>query len=303
LQQWDEIQPTPQNFFWTLGDGRGIEDQLAELEQRAGARLGQTKYIRLVLRAGGALEGNRMPDWAQEGVESVAQGDADKIVRWDPQYTCRYWRMVAAAGARYGEDPRLLSVAVQSVSKTGEMTMPKNLLDAYRELGYLDPEIAENMRWLYRNSLRVYAESFPLARLQMNMGRIQVVDGEQELGDSILDAAAATYGNRMGLGTTGFDAMRADLLARYRDRAVVGGFSEKPGRDSLDPVAELERIFALVWPHSEGLGWVSLHDDALGIHPSRWGDHPELKGFLAGVEARFAQLRREAGAGWEGNTG
>jgi hypothetical protein len=76
---------------------------------------------------------------------------------------------------------------------------------------------------------------------------------------------------------------------------VVGGFSEKPGRDSLDPVAELERIFELAWPHSEGLGWVSLHDDALGIHPSRWSGLPELKAFLEEVEDRFAQLREDIG--------
>lgn len=291
LQQWDELQPTPESTLWSLEDGRGIEDQLGELEARVGAKLGQTKFLRLVVRAGGALEGKRMPDWAQAGVESVAQGDDDRIVRWDPQYTCRYWKMVAAAGARYGQDPRVLIVAVQAVSKTGEMTVPKNLLDAYRGLGYRDPEIAENMKWLYRNSLRVYAESFPRARLQMNMGRIQVADGAQEVGNSILDAAAETYGVRIGFGSTGFDAVRAELLTRYRDRVVVGGFSEKPGRDDLDPVAELDRIFELVWPHSEGLGWVSLHDDALGIHPSRWGDLPELKAFLAEVEGRFAELR------------
>jgi hypothetical protein len=295
LQQWDEVQPTLESTLWSLEDGRGIDDQLQEIEQRVGSGLGETKFVRLVLRAGGALGGKRMPDWAESGVQSVAQGDDDKVVRWDPVYTSRYWKLVAAAGARYGQDPRILSVAVQSVSKTGEMTMSRSLLDAYRALGYLDVEIAENMKWLYRNSLRVYAESFPLARLQLNMGRIQIADGGQEVGDSILDAGAGAYAKRISFGTTGFDAVRAELLTRYRDRVVVGGFSEKPGRDSLDPVAELERIFGLVWPHSVGLGWVSLHDDALGIHPSRWSGLPELKAFLEDVEDRFAQLREDIG--------
>jgi len=202
--------------------------------------------------------------------------------------------MVAAAGARYGRDPAIATVAVQSVSKTGEMTMSGKLLEAYREdLGYHDTEIVENLRWLYRNSLQVYAESFPGQRLQMNMGRVQVMEGDQEAGFSILDEAAATYGKRLGFGSTGFDGVRAELLARYRDSVVVGGFSEKPSRDSRDPAAELEKIFDLVWPHASGLGWVSLHDDALGIHPSRWNERPELRVFLKEVEDRFRLLRTQ----------
>jgi hypothetical protein len=296
LQQWDEIQPDRGGpLRWDTPDG--LDSQLADVRQRADLA-GKTKFLRLLIRAGGAVGGHRMPPWAADGVETLSgdDDDTDKVVRWDPQYNCRYWRMIRAAGTRYDPDPRVAIVPIQSVSKTGEMTMSGGLVDEYRALGYSDAQIAENMKWLYRNSLLVYSEAFPHKRLTMNMGRIPVSDGGGEAGDSILDALAAAYGRRLGGGVTGFGGIREELLAAYRTSLVVGGFSEKPASDSTDPVGELTRIFDMVWPHAEcpgcELGWVSLHDDALGILPKRWGDLPELKTFLNQVEQRFAQLRQ-----------
>ena len=45
-----------------------------------------------------------------------------------------------------------------------------------------------------------------------------------------------------------------------------------------------------------GLGSVYLHADALGLSDKRFGDSVELKEFLAGVERRFADIRKSA---WE----
>jgi hypothetical protein len=212
-------------------------------------------------------------------------------VRWDPQYTCRYWQLVRANGTQFDGDARIHSVAVQAVSKTGEMTMSKTFLGGLRALGYTDLEIAQNMLWLYENSLHVYAEAFPSKRFGMNMGRIPVSDGTQEATYAILDAIVATYGTRVSFGTTGFGGARAELLTRYRDRVSVGGLSEKPAKESPDPVAELTQIFDLVWPSGTRVGWVSLHADALGIHPLQWSDLQPLKDFLDDVDSTFAVER------------
>jgi len=160
LQQWDEIEPTPGTYLWNLTDDKGnilgIDNQLAEIQQEAGSKINVSKFISLKVRAGGAAGGKRMPSWAEEGVETIVNPDepTDKIVRWDPQYVCRYWQLVKAAGDKYGNDTRINTVANQATSKTGEMTMSKSFLANNKELGYTDSDIARNMKWLYTNSIR-----------------------------------------------------------------------------------------------------------------------------------------------------
>ena len=244
-----------------------------------------------------------MPDWAVEGLEVVEDPDepTDKIVRWDPQYVCRYWQLVKAAGDKYGNDVRINTVANQATSKTGEMTMSKSLITNIKGLGYTDSDIARNMKWLYTNSVGLYAELFPKARITMNMGRIQVTDPDtnREATYSILDSLAAKYGMRISFGTTGFGNIRAELQDLYKTRVVTGGFSEKPEKDLIletDVVNALKDLFTtLVWPIADSggnLGWVSLHDDGLGISPNRWGNFQTLKDYLNLIEAKFTQYRQ-----------
>ena len=104
---------------------------------------------------------------------------------------------------------------------------------------------------------------------------------------------------RISFGTTGFGNIRAELQDLYKTRVVTGGFSEKPEKNLIletDVVNALKDLFnTLVWPIADSggnLGWVSLHDDALGITPKRWDNFHTLKDFLNSVEARFAALRK-----------
>ena len=306
LQQWDEIEPTPGTYFWNLTDDKGnilgIDNQLAEIQQRAGLNINVGKFITLKVRAGGAAGGKRMPDWVAEGVETVVNPDesTDKVVRWDPQYVCRYWQLVKAAGDKYGNDSRINTIANQATSKAGEMTMSGSFVANNNGLGYTDSDIARNMKWLYTNSIGLYAELFPKARITMNMGRIPVTDPDsnQEVTYSILDSLAAKYGLRVSFGTTGFGGVRADLQNQYKTRVVTGGMSEEPKRDLIletDVVNALKDIFnTLIWPIVDSggnLGWVSLHDDALGILSKRWGNFQTLKDYLNIIEAKFAGYR------------
>ena len=294
LQQWDETQPAgPDEFIWdAVSPMAGIIPQLNELKAR-----GNTKSLKLVLRAGGALGGHRMPVWAADGVETVAVEDdsADKIVRWDPQYVCRYWKMIHEAGKKFDSVPEISSVAVQSVSKTGEMTMSPVMLGQLRAL-YSDGQIATNMQWLYRNSLLIYGESFPTKHIRMNMGRIQVPaapNSPQEVGQAILDSLANTYGRRLTMGATGFGGYRDGLLNRYYTKTGVGVQSEIPQKDSQDPAGDLRAALdpALYGNYSSGFSFVGLHDDALAINPKLWEGRDDLVDYLNRVEARFEYLR------------
>src|SRR3989344_6831650 len=113
LEQWDDIQPTPDQFLWSLPGGTdGIDDQLSDITRKLGSRIGNDKFVNLVIRAGGALAGKRMPEGAQEGGQggALAGEDGDKVVRWDPQYTCRYWKLVKESGKRFDGDARINTV-------------------------------------------------------------------------------------------------------------------------------------------------------------------------------------------------
>jgi hypothetical protein len=314
---WGELQPEkPDRVSWKV-----LDEQLADLEKQSA---GKDKFIKLSLAGARHVEGRNEDTWFLEGVEILQRPRKEKaetkrrenkpeekenVVRWDPQYLCRWLSLVKAAGGRLDSasspdpHPAIALVAISSVSNTGEMAMTPRLLDAYREDGYTDAQIAENMKWAYRAMLQVFAEAFPHKGLAMNMGNINVDDEKGgEAGEAILDAAAATYGRRLQLAVTGFgkpdkDGPHAKLLKRYGDKVVVAGQCEKPDKDSQDPAKDLKEHFDdVIWPQTRAscLGAVHLHADALGISRERWGDDAKLKEFLAGAEKRFAELRRAA---------
>jgi len=306
LAAWDELQPEgPENTNWSV-----VEEPLADLEKGVAER---DKFIRLALTGARHIEKNEQEPWFLEGVECIkrprkpnsnketAPAEKENIIRWDPQYLCRWLTLIKETGSRLDSasspdpHPLIALVSVASVSNTGEMDMTRPLLDAYRACGYTDAQIAENMKWAYRAMLGVFAEAFPHKALAMNMGTLNVSDGKDDASLAILDEAAATYGKRLQLGVTGFGGPRAELLKRYGGLAVAAGMTERPANDCPDPAADLKALFdGQIWPHASGLGAVAMHADALGISSARFGDSSELKEFLAGVEERFVEIRRSA---------
>ncbi|MCX7016882.1 MAG: hypothetical protein NTW86_30710 [Candidatus Sumerlaeota bacterium] len=304
---WDELQPDgPDKTDWSV-----VEGPLADLEK---AIAGRSKFIRLALTGARHIEKQEQDAWYLEGVEVIkrprkpnkeaqdtGQDAKENIVRWDPQYLCRWLTLIKEAGSRLDSPsspdphPLIALVSVASVSNTGEMDMTRPLLDAYKATGYSDAQIAKNMEWSYRATLQVFAEAFPHMALAMNMGTLNVADGKADAGQAILDEAVATYGKRLQLGVTGSGGSRGELLKQYGGRAVTAIMTERPSDDCPDPAADVQAFFdKQAWPFASGLGAVYMHADALGISSKRFGDSAELKQVLAGVEQRFAALRRAA---------
>jgi hypothetical protein len=173
---------------------------------------------------------------------------------------------------------------------SAEMATVNATLDAYRSLGYTDRQIEANFLWAWRNTLQVFAETFPHARLSLVPGSIPLTD-QTDLGSEIVKLAVETYGARLVLAHSGFSLEKTGFaigqLLRYRDRVWIGGLTEQPRPDAADPVAVLQPLFeGLVFPN--GFDFVTLHSDALGINPNRWGNLRPLKDFLFSAGAQFA---------------
>jgi len=280
---WSDIEPAPGELNFS-----SIDQALSVLEIGA-------KYVKLALRGTSNINGKRIPDWVPDGVETVLTKDAEeRSVKWDPTFSCRWWQFVAAYGRRYDERVRgrLGFVNVSGVG-SAEMATVKKTLDAYRSLGYTDQQIEANFLWAWRNTLQVFAEAFPHARLSVVPGSIPLAE-QKDLGSAIVKAAVDTYGGRLVLAHSGFslvkDGFIINTLLLNRDRAWIGGMTELPPADAPDPVAVLRPLFdQVVFP--DGFDFVTLHADALGIDPNRWGDLRELKDYLDSVEAQFAPFR------------
>jgi hypothetical protein len=280
---WSDIEPAPGILDFSV-----VDRALSTLEANG-------KYVKLALRGTSNINGKRIPDWVPDGVETVQTPDAEeRSVKWDPTFSCRWWQFVAAYGRRYDERVlgRLSYVNVSGVGSS-EMATTSKTLDAYRRLGYTDRQIEANVLWAWRNTLQVFAESFPHARLSVVPGSIPLAPNN-DLGAAVVKAAVETYGSRLVLAHSGFSLDKhgfiIDTLRLYQNRAWIGGLTELPPQDSPDPVAVLQPLFEqLVFP--DGFAFVTLHPDALGIAPIRWSDLQELKDYLAWVDVQFARFR------------
>lgn len=282
---WSDIESAP----GVLNFGT-IDQALGDLQ--AGG-----KYVKIALRGTSNINGKRIPGWVPDGVETVTSGNLEeRSVKWDPVFACRWWQYVTAHGRRYDGALRG-SVGFVGVSGVGsaEMATLKKTINKYRNRGYTDQQIQANVLWAWRNTLQVFAEAFPHARLSIVPGSIPLTP-QNDLGLAVVQAAVNTYGFRLVLAHSGLALDKhgfiIDILRLYQDRAWIGGLTELPLPDAPDPVAVLGPLFdKIVYP--EGLDFVTLSSAALGINPNLWGDLVALKDYLASVEAEFALMRAE----------
>jgi hypothetical protein len=282
---WSDIEPAPGVFSFGT-----IDQALGDLQ--AGG-----KYVKIALRGTSNINGKRIPDWVPDGVETVnTDNNEERSVKWDPVFACRWWQYVTAQGRRYDSTlrGRVGFVGVSGVG-SAEMATLKTTINKYRNKGYTDQQIEANVLWAWRNTLQVFAEAFPHARLSVVPGSILLAP-QNDVGLAVVQAAVNAYGFRLVLAHSGFaldkHGFLIDTLRLYRDRAWIGGLTELPAPDAPDPVAVLRPLFdEIVYP--EGFDFVTLHSDALGINPNLWGDLQALKDYLSSVEAEFARIRAE----------
>jgi hypothetical protein len=298
-QVWSEIEPVPGRLQW----GR-VDEALAEAGQHG-------KFVKLSLLGTSKINSKqwgtgpvRIPGWVADGVEVTTERgeDDERIVKWDPVFACRWWKFVVAYGRRYDERFRG-RLAIVSVSGAGsaEMTTLARVLDGYGRMGYSDRQVDAGMLWAWRNMLEVFAEAFPHARLGIVPGSIPTggatkKTAQKDLGEDVIKAAVDTYGRRLVLVHSGIALEKhgflINTLRTYRNRVWIGGLAEIPHKHDPDPVGTLRRLFdQVVFP--EDFAFVTLHPDALGLSPDRWGNLPALKDLLTREERRFAQMREK----------
>lgn len=176
---WNLLEPTDNNFTWTLIDG----------QITAAKKYG--KKISL-----GIGNGPAVPRWLfDKGVERLIATvpKTDTIAMpWDSIYLAQWSEFVAALGNQYKNDTTIQLVYISNSTSNGfEMQLPFQSIPTLADAGYTD----EKMTTSWRVCIDAFNDAFPNHYLSNDF---HPVNGSNAVADSVYAYATATIGSRYG---------------------------------------------------------------------------------------------------------
>lgn len=176
---WELLEPTNNNFSWTLLDGQIT------------AAKNYNKKISL-----GIGNGPGIPNWlydmgAKKIIASVPRTDTI-AVPWDSIYMAQWTEFVLELGNRYANDTTISLVYITHSTGNGfEMQLPFQSTPTLPDIGYTDALMIDS----WKNTINAFNSAFPNHYLSNDF---HPVNGSDAVADSVYSYATKTIGNRYG---------------------------------------------------------------------------------------------------------
>ncbi|HLW69788.1 MAG TPA: beta-galactosidase [Candidatus Binataceae bacterium] len=256
---WTVLEPTEGKFNWKLLDS--ILRQAAAGGKKVSLVLGAGWLTPTWVYADGAQKFNFIWDQASWGPKLCSV--ATIPVPWDPVYLTKWAALVAAAGARYGNNPTIASIKITGInSKTQELFLPtavKQPINGGKTSCVSDDDVADwqtagytpaKVESAFASVMEMFVRAFPENKLEAMLTRsgFPPIDDngnrytpsygrDSEVTDDFASSGLADYPAQFTLQNNGWTATTIWATETSYASRITTGYQEGTVQGSQTPAA------------------------------------------------------------------